>query len=302
MKTQMNYRNLAALGSLILSSTLAHAQSVGIAPMFEVGGGMESAVSQGGSINVLLRVAGGIGLGGTHCDVLDVVCMPRNSQMIVATIDAAAALDPNATGAQMLQYMNIRFTPVSIPPSPQTTVETEERWARYGRDVGFHVDVLPARLQRDVRVNREADVWVSAVGIDARLQAFPETFFGFFVQAAADVLGYRYVNQQDLPGGAELHGLHAGHARVEAGVTFLLDQAVVIRLSGGAEGSAGVASRGGAVAIADLELFSQLSVSLTRIIEVYARISTNQRWLEGADVSSHRSVEQFMAGLTLRFY
>lgn len=298
MKTLKFITRIALCALPLLTSLAAQAQTMRVRPLAEVGAGMETPLSHGGSFNLLLRVGGGVGIGGNHCDTLDVACMPRNAQLVVATIEATAALNPGASGADILQYMNVRFTPLSIPISSQTTMERADGIAAAGRDIGVHLDVLPARLQRDIRVNREADVWVGAVGIDARLQTFPEVYFGMFLQAAADVLGYRYTRQSV---GSELHSIHAAHGRLETGMMFLLDQAVVIRLSGGAESSVGAAVAGGGTALVELEAFGQLTVSITRIVEIYARLSSTHRWLEGAGFSDHRSVEQFTAGLTLRF-
>jgi hypothetical protein len=289
---------------LVLQAAPAMAQTMRVGPMVELGGGIESPLSHGAPVNVLLRVAGGIGLGGSPCNALDVACMPRNSQIVLATIEGTAAYNPSGVG-DPLPYLNIRFTPVSIPTGPQTTVITQEGWGRYGVDVGFHVNILPARLQRDVRVNREADVWATAIGIEGGVQAFPEPFFGFFVQAAADMLGYRYIRQNDLmAGGPNLHGFQAARARVEAGLIFLLDSAVSIRVSGGADGSVAVGGRSsGAYAILDAELFARLSVSITRFVEVFFQVGTQQRALMGDAIggTDHRGVDQVMTGLSVRF-
>jgi hypothetical protein len=201
----------------------------------------------------------------------------------------------------IVNYMNIRFTPLNVPVAPQTTVQIEEWIGRYGIDRDFRISALPARLQRDPRLRRELSVRVTAIGIEGSVRAFPADFLGLFVEASADLLGYRYLNQDNLGAtGGHAHAFSFGEGRVEAGILFTPNESIMIRLSGGAayESSLDVTTGSGARAIHDIEAFAQASVSITRLVQLFGRVSYRALLHDGFVPNDY---VQVMGGLSVHF-
>lgn len=313
MKTKnwFNKVGFSTLG-LALWCTAASAQGLPVSPLVSVGGGYETAVGRSGH-NILLRLEAGIGLGGAPCATTDesgnespgylnALCRPRQTQMVIMHVNGALAIDPTQSGLAAINFLDARFTPLSVPPAPQRSAEIEDWMGRYGINRSFHVSAAPTRVMRDPRLRRDLSVRVSIVGIDAELQTFPLQVLGIYASVAADVLGYRYLHQDNFGGGTggEAHGVSLAEGRVEAGLIFAPSREFVIRLTGGAsyEATVDLTTGSSARAIHDVEVFAQLSVALTRLVELYARVGYHGLFHDGFVNNDYLQVT---TGATVRF-
>lgn len=300
MNTQKWLNNMWS-GTVVLAALLGtSAQAQTMSPLFAVGGGYETAVGRSGH-NILLRFEGGFGVGGTPCAIGNAICRPRQTQMVVMQVNGSLAIDPTQSGVEAINFLDARFIPLSVPPAPQRGPEVAEWMGRYGIDRSFHVSAAPTRIMRDPRIRRDLSVRVSIVGIDAEVQTFPTEVLGIYAAVAADVLGYRYLHQDNFgASGGEAHAVSLVDGRVEAGLVFAPSEAFVIRLTGGVsyESSIDLTTGTSARAIHDVEAFAQLTVAVSRLVELYGRVGYHGLFHDGFVPNDYL---QITTGATVRF-
>ncbi len=263
---------------LAVSSAQADSQVRG---MVEIGGGVEHAINNGG-LNVLLRVRGGIRWVSDGADI------PGLDQLILMHVDGQVAVNPDDGSGSRIPYMNIRFIPVANPqdiPNPD------------GSGQRLQIQLLPTTITRDTRIGRDFAVNISLAGIEVGVDTLMSNEVGFFLNFAAELLGWKVVEQNG--GYGTFHGLALAAGRVELGFLFNIAESFRVRIGAGiqADLAIGGGQRGFALQ-SDHQAYARLAVELTRFIEIFARIAVANSW---DSTVPDRTVVQFMGGLNIVF-
>ena len=261
-----------------VSSAQADSQ---VRPMAEIGGGVETAIGNGG-FNVLLRLRAGVRWASDGSDI------PGLDQLILAHVDGQLAVNPDDSSGDRIPYMNIRFIPVANPqdiPNPD------------GSGQKLQIQLLPTQITRDTRIGRNFGVSVGLVGLEIGVDSLITSEVGFFLNVAIDLLGWKVMEQNG--GYGTFNGLHIANAAFEIGLLFNIAEAFRVRIGAGVQADLNVGEPArGWIMQSDHEAYARMVIEITRFIEIYARISLRNSWTDGF---SDRTVTQFMGGLNIIF-
>jgi hypothetical protein len=158
------------------------------------------------------------------------------------------------------------------------------------------IQILPSGIHRDTRVGRDFAIRTSLVGVEYGADSAISENVMFFLDMAADLIGYKVIQQNG--GYGTFHAMRVGGAGVEVGLAFNIAQSFIVRISVG--GSADLNFGGGdhRGVQSDQSAFARLQMNVTRFIEVFAQIGLINMSDTGAD---RRTVHQFMTGINVTF-
>ncbi len=276
---------LLALTATLVTSSLALADGM-VKPLFEVGAGTETSIDRN-AFNVLLRVRTGL--------VLATDAMTGPDQFVIAQIDGSMSVNPTDAGDR-IPYMNIRFIPVGIPTdSAGPAGSTLDAIASPGTTTTFQI--LPAGIHRDTRIGRDYAVRVSAIGLDVSHVSLVSEDIGFFIQAAAEMIGMKLMEQNG--GYGTLLGFRLGGVAAEIGFAFNIAQSFMVRIGIGGRADVSFGSNdAGATIQSDREAYVKLVLSLTQYIQVFSQLGILSTSDSNFDA---RTLYQFMGGLNINF-
>jgi hypothetical protein len=277
---------LGAAGAVSLSQNTAHADNgYRTRHMIEVGSGVESAMTEGG-VNVLLRVGYGYSRIAESSQPGEIL---GPEQLIWAHFTGDFAFDPTASGGNALPYADVRFIPV-------------ENSLSIIRDNGDAIlgslQLLPIEVKRDIRIDREAAVSVSVVGIQVGTVRYQQDKIALFAQVAADLVGYKAAIRINDMG--SFHGFRLIDLGAEGGVAFMINENFTIRIALG--GSAdlnfgGNVGRGFAVQ-SDLNAYLALRADIAKFLQIFFKVGYGAACDNGFGCEG---VPQIMAGITITF-
>jgi hypothetical protein len=264
-------------------TTLAHA---GDSHLFEVGSGMESAVSEGG-VNVLLKIGYGYSRTPDETDP-DPVLGPE--QLVWAHISGDMAFDPSATGAAALPMLDIRIIPVHN--SLSVILES-------GNAIYADLQLLPMTVGRDIRIDQNASVKVSVVGLQVGFVNYRTEQVALYAQVAADAIGYKMVDM--LSDAGTFHGGRVLGTALEGGAHFTISENFTIRiaLGGSVDLNLGSVPTGFAVQ-SDLDAYLAVRADIARFIQIFLKGGINANCLS-ANSYGCDAAPQLMLGATFLF-
>jgi hypothetical protein len=279
----------AALG---VATTLAIAGGAVLAdgprtrPMVEIVAGTESALTQGG-MNVLIRVGVGVSQSPEDTDAGD---MLGPEQLVWAHLRGDFSIDPSASGANALPYLDMSF----IPVHNQLSVIREN-----GDAVMGDLQLLPTRVTRDIRLDRSVGVKVSVVGIQLGTVRAQSEHVSLYAQLAADAIGYKMAAHVSSLG--TFHGFHLAGLGAEAGAAFLVNENFTVRvaLGGNADVNFGGNVGSGFAVQSDMDAYLAVKADIAKFIQVFVRAGLNAMCDSGE--SGCQWSPQFMAGATFIF-
>jgi hypothetical protein len=202
--------------------------------------------------------------------------------------------------------MNIRFIPLS---NPQNIPNPSEGWPQApdhspglvldtGPGQRLVINLLPSGIHRDARIGRDFGIRVSLAGLELGATTLINDDIAFFLQVAAELLGWKMIRQDQNYGTRQafrLAGLNA-----EAGLAFKVASQFIVRIGigGSADFNMGGGTHGFAIQ-SDQEAYARLAISLSRFVQIAARIGI----VNVADTSfgGSRSVVQIMSTLSILF-
>jgi hypothetical protein len=260
----MNLNNrLSAYAGLALMACLAVAPQAKAVDshLFEIGTGMESALSEGG-VNVLLRFGYGYSRMQDETDP-DPIMGPE--QLVWAHISGDLAIDPTATGAAALPMIDIRIIPVHNSLSI----------IRDNGDAVFaDLQVLPMNVGRDIRLDQNVSFKVSVVGLQVGLVQYKTDQIALFAQVAADALGYKLVDMVSDAG--MYHGGRVLGTALEGGAQFTITENFSIRIALGGSADLNLGTLNSAFAVqSDLDAYLAVRADIARFIQIFLKGGIN---------------------------
>ena len=275
-----------AVSTIALAGGLVLADGPRTRPMVEIGAGTESALTQGG-MNVLIRVGVGVSQSPEDTDAGD---MLGPEQLVWAHLRGDFSVDPSATGAAALPYLDMTF----IPVHNQLSVIREN-----GDAVMGDLQLLPTRVTRDIRLDRSIGVRVSVVGIQLGTVRTQSEHTALYAQVAADAIGYKMAAHVSSLG--TFHGMHIAGLGAEAGAAFLVNENFTVRLAlgGNADLNLGGNTNGFSVQ-SDMDAYLAVKADIAKFIQIFARAGINAMCESGNGRGCEWS-PQFMVGATFIF-
>jgi hypothetical protein len=255
------------------------------AHMFEVGAGMESALSEGG-VNILLR----FGYAYSHMqDETDPDPVMGPEQLVWAHISGDLAIDASATGSAALPMLDIKIIPVHNSLSI----------IRDNGDAIFaDLQLLPMAVGRDIRLDQNVTFKVSVVGIQAGLVRYQTDRIALYAQVAADALGYKMVDQLSSTG--TFHGGRILGTALEGGVQFTITENFSIRIALGGSADLNLGGIESSFAVqSDMDAYLAVRADIARFIQIFLKGGINANCLSagyGCDYAP-----QLMLGATFLF-
>jgi hypothetical protein len=255
MVTFKGLRALLALAATTSSLFGAMPAKASNSNLFEVGAGMESALSEGG-VNVLLRIGYGYSSSPDETDP-DPVLGPE--QLVWAHISGDMAFDPTATGAAALPMLDIRV----IPVHNSVSVIMEN-----GNAIFADLQLLPMAVGRDIRIDQNVSVKVSVVGLQVGYVSYQTEQIALYAQVAADALGYKMVDM--LSSAGTFHGARILGTALEGGAQFTINENFSIRIALGGTVDLNLGSIPAGFAVqSDIDAYLAVRADIARFIQIF---------------------------------
>ncbi len=253
--------------------------------IIEVGAGIEGALNRNG-INVLLKVNYGF-------DFLENPENPRTIEgyehMLIAHFSGDIAFTTSEKG-ETIPYFKVEFTPYQYDI------------AISGTPIFGNLIVLDSKVQREVTLNQDVSVLIEAIGVGIHGYKKYSDQFGVFVQIAADLLGYKYINYLSKDT-RSFQGVHLGGVGFDVGTIFNPTDEFSVHVFLGGSAETNVAAFWIGDLENELEAHLNISADVTSFKDVFLRFFVDLRTVGAWDslIGSFENSNQLMTGITLIF-
>lgn len=264
--------NIALIALSVLSS--AHAR-----PMIEVGAG--AMASSSGEMSVVLKLS----TPGFRVDESG-----EMSGIILARFKGEVAVGAVPGQAGELPYFDIEFIPLGMGTFVREGLSPGLSGGMFG--------VLPVHASRDVRVDRDLTVRVTALAfaVQGMVNDRDDRRSGAFVKLAVDALGYKAAKYA-ADNRDTFHGFSIGGAEAEAGLALSpLSRSFKVLVVAGARGDIAYGNQG---FLSDGSVYAEVRAEIREFMQLFLRGSLIAA--EGADDAAYDTEARLMAGVGFVF-
>ncbi|MBI3558580.1 MAG: hypothetical protein HY074_20105 [Deltaproteobacteria bacterium] len=207
-------------------------------------------------------------------------------------------------------YVDVNITPV--------TTAIEQVRFRDGGHTASAIQILPLEMKRDLRWGTAAEISVRAFGVTRDLEMplselTPEV--KGFLQAAVDVVGFRYLSQATYDGNPLFpnpvegrQGLDIGALKAKAGINWDINKTIALRLSVGLNADAADVVGGGQNLtnglVASADVFARMELIFRHVFthwSLFTEVGERARWEQGESAFT-KSYGFVQVGLMGQYY
>ncbi|MBC7690812.1 MAG: hypothetical protein H7222_03520 [Methylotenera sp.] len=256
-------------------------------PVIEIGGGGQTL---GSGLNILLKVGFSVRKY-TNSPSEKLSERDYQEQLVIAHFSGDFGISTQGDGNR-IPYLDIEFIPVD---NHLEFVNTPGQLVVMG-----NLRFLPTELNRNLQIDEQLGVRVSAIGLQLDAIKYSDRNSGIIAQLAVDALGYKMVSYAN--GLGKFAGFHIAQAALEAGYATYINDSFYVRvaLGGSADLNTGKNSGGESARQSDQDVYLSIKANIHEMIEIFLKAGFVHTTNSGLDLPN-RTTPLLQGGATFIF-